>query len=279
MVFLFLKRNWKEKLKWVCLLLILTAFSFDIIGNYYSKKPVASGIITASKLSDGLQTATLQVSQGELHEGEFFVSEQFTGSVASILSVPNSNTRIIELKGNSIQLTPNSNFRVFSTIRLANLLLLIELSLLFLIFFVIMKDQPFWRKLAITIIVISSVIWVLRNLILGKIHENDSIYNGGATLLLIVFSLVFFYYQLSRPDTLFVYASPAFWIVVAVLIYKAGTFFLFLYTNSLSQTEKENFYLINSLLYILQNFLFAISFLIPDKTKYPYTKLQISALK
>jgi hypothetical protein len=279
LVFLFLKRNWKEKLKWVCLLLILAAFSFDIIGNYYSKKPVASGVITDSKVSNGLQTATLQISQGELHEGEFFVSEQFTGSVSTILTVPNSNTRIIELKGNSTRLTPNSNFRVFSTIRLSNLLLLIELSLLFLIFIIIMKDQPFWRNLGIAAIAISAIIWVLRNLVLGKIHENDSIYNGGATLLLIVFSLAFFYYQLSRPDTLFVYASPAFWIVVAVLIYKAGTFFLFLYTNSLSQHEKENFYVINSLLYFLQNLLFAIAFMIPDKTRYPYSKLQISNLK
>jgi hypothetical protein len=101
------------------------------------------------------------------------------------------------------------------------------------------------------------------------------LYNGGATLLIIVFSLVYFYKQLNNPENLFVYSTPPFWIVVAVLLYKAGTFFLFLYTNSLSQNEKENFYLFNSVFYLLQNVLLAISFMIPGKTYYKKQRITI----
>jgi hypothetical protein len=115
-------------------------------------------------------------------------------------------------------------------------------------------------------IVLFILIWIFRNILLDKLHVYGELYNGGATLMILIFSLVYFYKQLDNHENLFIYSTSPFWIVIAVLLYKAGTFFLFLYTNSLSQNEKMNFYLLNSVFYLIQNLLLAFSFLIPRKS-------------
>jgi hypothetical protein len=156
---------------------------------------------------------------------------------------------------------------VFSTVKLSNILLLVELSLIFFIFYLILKDNTLWSKLTVAAIILTIIFWVYQNIVLDKIDTYGGFYTGGMTLIIIVFSLAFFYHQLNKPENLFVYSFSAFWMVIAILLYKASTFFLFLYTNSLTQIEKANFYLFNSFFYLLQNLLFAISFLIPDKNK------------
>jgi hypothetical protein len=274
LVFLFIKNNWKEKLKWVCLFLLVINFSFDQLGSYFSRIPVSKGTIVRAETINDHQQAALQITKGRLHEGEFFSSNTFAGSVSKIVS-DNGDTMVIELNGNSAQLSPGNAFQVYSTIWLSNILRVIELSLIFLLFHLILKDSKLWSKVTLWTIILSVIVWVCRNILLDNIHTYGELYNGGATLLIIVFSLAYFYKQLNNPENLFVYSTPSFWIVVAVLLYKAGTFFLFLYTNSLSQNEKENFYLFNSVFYLFQNVLIAIAFMIPAKTHYKKQRITI----
>lgn len=102
------------------------------------------------------------------------------------------------------------------------------------------------------------------------IRTLDSWSNGIETLAVIVLSILFFYDQLIKPQSLFVYSTAAFWVVVGVLVYKAGTFFLFLYFNTLEQAEKETFgnlYIINSAFLILRNILFTIAFTIRNEPR------------
>lgn len=175
----------------------------------------------------------------------------------------------IEVETASQNISP-AHFEAFSTLNILNISLLAELILTFLIFYLNFKHQSkWWSRITLIAIFLASLIWIARNIFVGNLYTYSSVYNGSITILIIFFALVFFYQQLKRPDNPFVYASPVFWIISAILIYKAGTFFLFLYGNTLEQSEKENFFIINSFFYIVENVLFAVAFLIRSKKLSP----------
>lgn len=74
--------------------------------------------------------------------------------------------------------------------------------------------------------------------------KNPSSFQG---LLVIVLSIIFFYEQMKRPDTLFIYALPEFWYVVAVFIHAAGTFFIYIFAafwlqNSSNEDDYMNIF-------------------------------------
>jgi ABC-type dipeptide/oligopeptide/nickel transport system permease component len=85
-------------------------------------------------------------------------------------------------------------------------------------------------------------------------------------IMVIVWSILFFYEQLTKPadgNQLFLYSSPSFWIVTAYFIYFAGTFFLFIYSqgkNIKSDTEFENQYnLIHGVFVLIKNILLSMA--------------------
>ncbi len=249
------------------MLLIIANFSFDLIGVYSSKKPLATGYIHEFSSQGNKHTVELELTKGKIHEGEFISSNEFIGSIAKINATKSSSGNIIvEIEGNTAPLT-SAAFNVYSNLRMVNILLLIELIFIYTIFFLLFQAVPLWKKLTLTALIFSVVFWFYRNILLDLIHSYGGYYNGGTTILIILFALAFFYYQLKQPENPFIYSTPAFWIISAILLYKVGTFFLFLYSNTLDQNEKANFYIINSAFYILQNLLFTIAFLIDAKKK------------
>jgi hypothetical protein len=181
-----------------------------------------------------------------------------------------------EIETSASQVNSPTDFEVFSTLNIVNISLLVELILTFLMFFLILTPTRKWLgKLALIVLFILALIWIYRNLILDNLYTSSALYNGGSTIIIILFALTFFYYQLNRPDNLFIYAAPSFWIVSAILIFKAGTFFLFLYGNTLDQAEKANFYAINSVFYVVENILFAVAFILKGKNSLTTSKRSI----
>lgn len=63
-------------------------------------------------------------------------------------------------------------------------------------------------------------------------------------VLVIILSILFFYEQIKRPETLFIYALPEFWYVTAVFIHAAGTFFIYIFAAFwLQNSSNENDYM------------------------------------
>ncbi len=125
--------------------------------------------------------------------------------------------------------------------------------------------------------VVAILMWLLNNLVIGTIFVYDAYYNGGSTIAIIFLALAFFYLQMNKHDNLFIYDSPVFWIISAILIFKAGTFFLFLYLGTLKQEEQDSFYIIHSIFSVIKNLLFAVAFLKPQKASNTvYSKLHKS---
>jgi hypothetical protein len=261
--------------------LVITNFSFDRLSYSLSKLPVSSG--TVISLSSSSQTTNptvlLDIKKGNVYEGEFISTAEWSGIVAKVSRANNSSKDEVwaEVETSAANIKSGSNFKAFSTLNIVNISLLVELILTFLIFYLILAPTRKWLgQLALAALIISVLIWIYRNIILDNLYIYSGFYNGGTTIVIILFALTFFYYELNRPDNLFIYAAPAFWIVSAILIFKAGTFFLFLYGNTLDQSEKINFYTINSIFYVVENLLFAIAFYLKGKDSLTSSKRSLA---
>lgn len=93
--------------------------------------------------------------------------------------------------------------------------------------------------------------------------------------------IYYFFDQLKQPNTLLIYSSISFWIIIAFLIYLSGTFFLFLYADDtrVDKAFRMQYYLINSSFYIFKNILLGVAMLMkPAKTNdqaiFPEDKLK-----
>ena len=94
----------------------------------------------------------------------------------------------------------------------------------------------------------------------------NSINVAVLAILVIIWSIIFFYEQLTKPtdsNQLFLYSSPPFWIVTAYLIYFAGTFFLFIYSQHRNLDPGTEFFiqysLINGVFRLIKNILLSVA--------------------
>ena len=88
----------------------------------------------------------------------------------------------------------------------------------------------------------------------------DSIAGSTESVTLIAFSVVFLFGEINKPLPYDMYASPNFWIILAILIYMASTLFLFIIASDLTDQEKGKYWIINSISSIISNVIFGIGF-------------------
>ena len=121
----------------------------------------------------------------------------------------------------------------------------------------------------------------LRNQPPNKIIENFVSYFIVYTFLslkyLSEFQTLYFFEQIRFPKTVFIYTQSSFWSIVGLLVFSAGTFFIFWYNTIIKQSEvfENQYIIIHALIFIIRNVLFSIAFIIkPDKE--PLTENHLS---
>ena len=92
----------------------------------------------------------------------------------------------------------------------------------------------------------------------------DSIPSGIENILIIVYSIFILFEKIREPDSLFLYNTPIFWIVVGLILYFSGTFFLYIYsqTNLKDPDYVKTYQFVNSAFGILKHLLFSVAFLV-----------------
>jgi hypothetical protein len=95
----------------------------------------------------------------------------------------------------------------------------------------------------------------------------DSLPTVFECLIIIGFSTYYLYEQLGTPESLFLYSTSTFWIIVGLMLFFSGNFFVFIYAQSNSESAefKNTFDLINTILSFIENILFLIAFIIARK--------------
>ncbi|HEY8689758.1 MAG TPA: hypothetical protein VIM07_11040 [Chitinophagaceae bacterium] len=83
------------------------------------------------------------------------------------------------------------------------------------------------------------------------------------SVLIIVMCIYYFYDQLKDSNNLLIYTSINFWIIISFLIYLSGTFFLYIYAESMINDKAfiKQYIIINSAFGILKNILLGVAML------------------
>ncbi len=271
LAFLFIKLNWKEKSRWVCFFILVASISFDLLAIYIGKQSAAVGTIINASSEDSKVSSLIKIEKGSIHVGDMLIAGQHLGSVSKIYDHTNtpvnrvsSKTAVVVEGLNGIPMD-GQTFKVISNLWVINIYILVESLLIFCFFFAIFKHQKTKRNIALGLMVLISASWIFRNIISQRLYLFDTLNNGIETIAIIALTILFFYDQITKPQTHFIYSTAEFWLVNGILIYKGGTFFFFLYYNILekeSNSSLANLYIINSVFLILRNILFFIAFLI-----------------
>jgi hypothetical protein len=107
----------------------------------------------------------------------------------------------------------------------------------------------------------------------------NSIITTVNTIFILVFCLLYFFEQIRYPKTMFIYTQSTFWSIVGLLVFTAGTFFIFWYNNIIKQSEvfENQYIIIHALIFIIRNLLFSIAFVIkPDKRALSDSQLSLT---
>lgn len=142
-------------------------------------------------------------------------------------------------------------FRVFT---------FVEYSLITIFFYTTIKSKLF--KTIIKSISILFIAYSLYDMFNSNWKSFDSVPSGISAIILIAFCVFALFEKINTTENLFIYSDLSFWIIVALLFYFAGTFFIFLFaTGNLNDTRYEStFKLMNNGFSILRNLILMLAF-------------------
>ncbi|KYP14681.1 MAG: hypothetical protein A1D16_09790 [Flavihumibacter sp. CACIAM 22H1] len=171
---------------------------------------------------------------------------------------------------------PNKDFLLLSTFTI------IEYIILASYLYILLKTLILKRLLLVFSLVFLLV--AIGNIIIGfrsNSLEFDTVPIAVSSIILISGSITYFFESIQNPNITFIYSKSSFWVVVGIMIYFSGTFFLFLQYDNLSQQERANFWTINLICFVLKNIFFSISFTLKPENQqslnvddYYYNKLE-----
>jgi hypothetical protein len=127
-------------------------------------------------------------------------------------------------------------------------------------YFYLVLHSPVLKK---TVLAVSCIVLIIILVILLRSEKKgfDSFPASLESITFILFSVIFFFEQINKPQQIFIYSSPNFWIVLGIMVYMSGTLFLFIMANNLPENELSKYWIINDISNILTNFSFSIAFI------------------
>ncbi len=189
-------------------------------------------------------------------------SSHLTVFVYCLYALLNDLVRNSELISHLIPNLAKSDFLLLSTFTI------IEYTLLAYYIYNLFKNKTFKRVLLIASCIF--LVIAFGNLILemnSNTPQFDSVPIAISSLILITASIFYFFESIQDPDITFIYSKPSFWVVVGIMIYFSGTFFLFLQYDNLSEEDKNNYWIISIICFVLKNIFFSISFILKPENQ------------
>ncbi|RYY43958.1 MAG: hypothetical protein EOO06_18940 [Chitinophagaceae bacterium] len=145
------------------------------------------------------------------------------------------------------------------TILFYALFTLLEYLLFARSFFLIIKSQV--AKKGIVFLSLGfTVFWILYQ-IYGPKNVLDSVPIGVASILILIYAFYFFYEEMENVSQGPIYTRFTFWITAGIMVYLAGNFFLYVFSNQVDARTRHIFWMFGNLCAILKNIFFVISIL------------------
>jgi Co/Zn/Cd efflux system component len=89
----------------------------------------------------------------------------------------------------------------------------------------------------------------------------DAIPIGVESILILVFSFYFFFEQLKRVTTP-IYENYFFWMVIGLIFYLAGSFFIYILSSTITNKELRNYWFLTYIFDIVKNIFFVFATII-----------------
>lgn len=131
-------------------------------------------------------------------------------------------------------------------------------------FFIFYNIKNVLVKKIILFSIASFLLFVVFYQLNGRIRYIDSVPIGIETILILVFSFYYFYEQMNSIDDSFIYHKYHFWIIVGMMIYLGGSFFIYVFANQVSREEAyllEQYWFLTYVFYIIKSILFIVGIL------------------
>ena len=136
------------------------------------------------------------------------------------------------------------------------------------------------KKLLLISIAAFSIFLVIFNVFFKVETFIDSIPIGVETILILGFGFYFLYEQTNDTTTLFIYTKPAFWVIFGIILYLAGSFFIYIFANYTTKKIISQYWFVTNIASIIKNIFFCIAIFInakPSKESIKYN-LELSQL-
>jgi len=126
---------------------------------------------------------------------------------------------------------------------------------------------PLLKKVIIILTGVALLIVLFNLIFIESIWEFPSISNTVLSVLLIFFSLAYFYQLLNRQEFIHIEKQGLFWINAGVLFYFSINLFLFMLFKRIISAHLEEYYMIHNIVNIIANILYSVGLLCkPQKT-------------
>jgi hypothetical protein len=140
------------------------------------------------------------------------------------------------------------------------------------------KKARFW---GICISLVFAVFQYLFNFVI-RFKSFDSIPIATETLVLLVFSIYFFYEQFKDTSSLYIYYHYCFWFTIGILIYLCGSLFIYVFADQMTTEQVNQFWFFTYVVEIVKNLLFTVAIIIysrkqnfkPKKITIPYLDIK-----
>jgi hypothetical protein len=89
----------------------------------------------------------------------------------------------------------------------------------------------------------------------------DSFASGIESIIVILFCVYYLFSQIKGSNSLMIYSTFNFWVIIAFLLYFSGTFFLYIMTENMvfNVTFQKLYFIINISFNILKNVLLSVA--------------------
>ncbi len=138
--------------------------------------------------------------------------------------------------------------------------------MLFAYFIFTLLQSKFVKKYLIVSSIVFFLFFILYTYVLPKnVKYIDSIPIGVETILILIFSFYYLYEQTNDTSSLFIYNKYTFWVILGIVIYLAGSFFIYIFADTIPPKEMKRYWFITNIFSILKNIFFCIAIWINAK--------------
>lgn len=127
--------------------------------------------------------------------------------------------------------------------------------------------NPLLKKVIAVTTALVFVVFITNIIFVDGLLDYPSLSNTILSMVLICFSLIYFYQLLSLQEFVHIEKQGLFWINAGILIYFAINIFLFMLFKRMMKEHQEGFYIINNITNIIANILFTIGLLCKPQKK------------